>query len=419
MFQKAKGIEDHPDAHYADNMRISSNTVDPVVTRMFVDNAGDSINWLGANGFKPLDDHPVLTGGHEPFTTRRYQWHKNMGLGILATMEPLYKAAEKSGKVTTLMSTGVVDLVQDKAGAVVGVTTEDDDGNLEDYMGKHVILACGGCAANPRMYADLHGVQLTANPAYPYSQGTGLTLGVSAGGYIRGGEKYLGSFGSILADDNYPSTNYASFVGRPSERAPWELYVNAYGERFMREDHPSVDYREHALTRQPGQRMWVVADQEMIEKAEPFVRGWDTKKVLEAFNNHPMFSKAENLDTLGAKTGINPVGLAASAATYNRAIAEGATDPFGRQHRPMQFSEPPFYAVRITSYSLISFAGLAIDSKLRVIRSDGTPVPNLYAAGEVIGAGATSGNSYCSGSLVTPAVTFGRLLGQRLLNFNT
>ena len=52
MFQKAKGIKDHPNAHYADNMRISSNTADPVATRLFVDNAADSINWLGANGFK-------------------------------------------------------------------------------------------------------------------------------------------------------------------------------------------------------------------------------------------------------------------------------------------------------------------------------------------------------------------------------
>jgi succinate dehydrogenase/fumarate reductase flavoprotein subunit len=41
-------------------------------------------------------------------------------------------------------------------------------------------------------------------------------------------------------------------------------------------------------------------------------------------------------------------------------------------------------------------------------------VPNLYAIGEVIGAGATSGAAYTNGMLVTPAITFGRLLGARL-----
>jgi fumarate reductase flavoprotein subunit len=187
----------------------------------------------------------------------------------------------------------------------------------------------------------------------------------------------------------------------------------------MREDHPSVDYREQALTRQPGQRMWVLADQEMMVKAPPLVSGWTKDKIMKTFDGgHPMFAKADNLDILAAKAGINPVGLAASVATYNRTIAEGATDQFGRQHRPVQVSKQPFYAVRVTAFSLLSFAGLAVDGKLRVVRSDGTPVTNLYAAGEVIGAGATSGSSFCSGSMVTPAITFGRLLGQRMLNFS-
>jgi len=418
VFQKRAGVEDHPDNHYADNMRISSNTVDPVITRLFVDNAGDSINWLGANGFEPLDGHPVLGGGHEFFTTRRYHWGKDGGKTILAVMAPLYKKAEKSGKVTTLMSTGVIDLIQDDDGAVVGVATEDDKGGLMDYMGKNVLLSCGGCAANPRMFADLHNAELTALVAHPYSQGAGLTLGQSAGGYIRGGEKYLGSFGGLMSDDSYPANNEGSIQHVPDKRLPSEIWVNSDGQRFMREDHPSVDYREHALNRQSGQRMWVIADQEMMDNATPFMNGWSKDKQMKSFDTHPMFTKAESLDALAVKAGVNPLGLAASVATYNRAIAEGAGDPFGRQHRPMGVSEGPYYAVRLTAYSLLSFAGLAVDGKLQVIRQNGTAVPNLYAAGEVIGAGATSGNAYTNGSMVTPAVTFGRLLGQRMLNFS-
>ena len=334
-------------------------------------------------------------------------------------MEPLYKAAEKAGNVTTLMSTGVVDLIQDNDGAVVGVTTEDDDGKLMDYMGKHVLLASGGCAANPRMFSDLHDAELTSLIAYPYSQGAGLTLGQGAGGYIRGGEKYLGTFGGLLADDSYPSTNEGSILHRPDQRPPWEIWVNAQGRRFMREDHPSVDYREHALNRQSGQRMWAIADQEIMDKAPDLIGGWTKDKIMKAFDDgHPMFTKAESLDALAVKAGVNPKELSASVQTYNRAIAEGATDPFGRQHRPASVGKGPFYAVRFTAYSLLSFAGLAVDGKLRVIRPDGTPVRNLYAAGEIIGAGATSGNAYTNGSMVTPAITFGRLLGQQMLNFS-
>jgi predicted oxidoreductase len=50
-----------------------------------------------------------------------------------------------------------------------------------------------------------------------------------------------------------------------------------------------------------------------------------------------------------------------------------------------------------------------------VLRADGAPIANLYAAGEAIGGAATSGNAYTNGSMVTPALSFGRWLGQRAL----
>jgi fumarate reductase flavoprotein subunit len=58
--------------------------------------------------------------------------------------------------------------------------------------------------------------------------------------------------------------------------------------------------------------------------------------------------------------------------------------------------------------------GLAVNDDLQVIRQDGAPVGNLYAAGELLGSGQTMGKAACGGMMVTPALTFGRLLGQRL-----
>jgi fumarate reductase flavoprotein subunit len=418
VFQKAKGIEDSPDAHYDDNMRINNSTADPVLTRLFVDNAGDTINWLAANGFKVADNHPTKGGGHEPFTTARYQWGAEGGKTIFKTMLPLFEKAVGSGKVTVLLNNGAVDLVQDKGGAVVGVVTEDDAGNRKDYMGKHVLLSSGGCASNPRMYRDLHDVDLTIEIAYPFSQGMGITLGQGAGGYVRGGDKFATLFGTILQDTHYPSPQWGGLATNPDTRPPWEIYVNVNGERFLREDHPSVDFREHSLLKQPGLRMWVVADQAMIDKAPPLMPRKKREEFLAEFGTHPMFHKAATLDELAVKAGINPHGLAGTATAYNRAIAEGAHDPFGRQHRPAQLSTGPFYAVALTGWTVVSFAGLAIDGHLRVVRPNGSPIPNLYAAGEVIGAAATSGAAYTNGALVTPALTFGRLLGQRMLKFN-
>jgi fumarate reductase flavoprotein subunit len=66
-------------------------------------------------------------------------------------------------------------------------------------------------------------------------------------------------------------------------------------------------------------------------------------------------------------------------------------------------------------WTLVSFAGLAVNENMQVITNDGQAVQNLYAVGEVIGAGATSGSAYTNGMLVTPAITLGRLLGERIL----
>ena len=55
-----------------------------------------------------------------------------------------------------------------------------------------------------------------------------------------------------------------------------------------------------------------------------------------------------------------------------------------------------------------------VNENFEVIRPSGEPIKNLYAIGEVIGFGATSGNAYVNGMGVTPALTYGRLLGQRI-----
>jgi fumarate reductase flavoprotein subunit len=58
-----------------------------------------------------------------------------------------------------------------------------------------------------------------------------------------------------------------------------------------------------------------------------------------------------------------------------------------------------------------------VDSQLRVLGPDG-PFDNLYAAGEALGGSAMSGKSFVSGMSVTPALSFGRMLGRQLAAAN-
>lgn len=415
-FQAEKGITDSTEEFFKDIMRISQGTCDPEIARLWAENGHDTINWLADLGFKPLPEHPVMEDAHEPFTTARYVWGPDNGRSIMWVVRPEVEKAAAEGKIDVLMHTGAVELMQSTSGAVTGVITEDANGARAEHSGKNIVLASGGCASNARMYQELHGVPLYARGAYPFSQGKGIELGLAAGGYIRGGEKYLGIEGTVLLDGNFPAPIYNVAALDPRRRKPWEIQVNRRGERFVREDHPSVDHREHALQKQPGMRSWVVFDDEILSQAPPLMPGMTRESISPQFNFHPMFMKADSLEDLAKRMIVPVAGLVQTVRTYNDGQAK-SSDVFAREHMPLPIAKPPYYAVATQGMTIISFAGLAVDNGLRVLQASGEPVAGLYAAGEVIGAGATSGNCYVNGSMVTPALTFGRLLGQRILKF--
>jgi len=414
VFQAREGISDSPQAHYDDAMRINDNTSDPQMLRLWTQHGGATINWLAEHGFETAPNMPVAGGGHEPYQTRRYLWGPEDGRSILRVLMQLVTPHIEAGRIDVMMETGAVELIQNAQGRVTGVVVEDAAGQRRDVSGAKVLLAAGGCAANPRMFEDLHGVPLYCQAAYAHSQGVGLMLGLGAGGHLHGGDKYLGLFGMVMADAWVPAALDVGLTLNPLRRKPWELYVNQRGERFVREDLEGVHHRETALDKQPGHRFWVIFDERTLAEAPSLVSSWSTQQLRDAFESHPMFASAPTVASLAARVGIHPLNLQRTVAEYNRARERNDADALGREHRPVSLDSGPFYAIQSQGWTLVSFAGLVVDEQLRVLRSSGEVIPGLYAAGEILGAGATSGKGYVGGALVTPAMTFGKLLGERL-----
>lgn len=410
--QATLGIADTAQAHFDDVMRISKGTADPELVRLAVDNAATTFDWLMDNGFVPLPEHPVLGQGHEPYSQKRYYWGAKGGQTILAVLRKALEPQLANGRITLLLSTPVSALLTGDAGAVEGVRVRS--GLVERvFRGRQVLLSCGGYVSNPEMFERLSGVRDFGDNGYPYSQGAGIELGISVGGFVRGRENYLSNFGSILAGDDFPSKIFARFVVIPQQRQPWEIFVNSRGERFLREDEPSFDRRETSLLRQPDLRYWIVFDEAIFRAAPPGVGGFSREEMRDAFEVHPWFTKADSIEQLAAKAGIDASGLRRSVEEYNAGVARGR-DAFGRKHLPKPILQAPFYAIRHQGHSTTSTVGLAVNGALNVVRARGVPVRNLYAAGELLGAGQLMGQSFVGGMMVTPALTFGRLLGERL-----
>lgn len=408
------GIKDSPDIHYADVMRMTRGLADPDITRTTVDNAADTINWLLDGGLVPLSGHPVTADapGRPGYSVPRYLWAETEGRAILKVALADLSPELAKGRVVSQLNTRVTGLLTNDAGAVEGVRA-GFGGQRLTFRGRHVLLTSGGYSMNPELFEMLIGNPAYAGGAYPHSLGDGLRLAVSVGGWLRGQDLHRAGTGSILTADNFEAKRYSRFNTTPQDRAPWEIWVNKAGRRFIREDEPEVYKRSLAVVDQPGLRYAIVFDQSVFEAAPIGIKDWSREKMLEHFSSHPMFVTASSLAELAEKAGVDPAGLSESIAQYNKSVKSGS-DPLGRSHMPLKIEKPPFYAITHLGSSATSSTGVVVDKQLRVLRGNGEPIPNLYAAGEVLGAGATLGNAFAPGMMLTPALTLGRLLGERL-----
>ncbi len=419
--QKSKGIDDTPQIHFDDVMRISKGTADPVLLKLATDNAAPVFDWLMDHGLTVNPKHPVTGTTHEPYSRERYAWSKDGGRAILAVLEARLKPHLDSGKVTLMTATEAKELIKDAGGTVTGVAAVDDNKQTRRVMGKNIVLTSGGYTFNPEMFEKLEGAKINTNITYPYSMGAGITMAVAAGGYVRGGQNHTPLFGAILADTERPVPLRAMARHFPCDRPPWEIMVDAQGKRYLREDVLSHDAYEQALAAQPKERCWMVFDAEIYAKAPRLVGGgfnapWTPEDTAEAFKEGdvPYFYSGDTIAALAKKAGIDAAGLAETVAAYNKAQA-GGTDALGRKYMPLPIAKGPFYAVEMYSWGLTAYAGVAVDGELRVVKQDGSPIKGLYAAGELLGMGQMMGKSVCGGMSVTPALSLGRLLGMKIL----
>jgi fumarate reductase flavoprotein subunit len=76
-----------------------------------------------------------------------------------------------------------------------------------------------------------------------------------------------------------------------------------------------------------------------------------------------------------------------------------AVDPFGRVFAGREPLALPLRAVCVTAALLHTQGGLTVDVRGRVVREDGTPLPNLFAGGHAAcGISGPHGSGYLPGS---------------------
>lgn len=413
--QIERGIQDTPEEHLEDIRRISHGTARDDLIQVLVANAADTVDWLDERGFAFANETPRIIYGHEPYRVARTYYGKDEGLSILEVLRSELDRARTEFDITVWTNAPVTEIRRNAEGRICGVSTFRA-GEEIDVDAPSVVIATGGFASDSELFEELEGSPLVS-AASKTSTGDGIHLGRAIGAGLQGQGTYLPSFGGLPDPKRPGRANWSDRQLLTSERPPLEIYVNTEGRRWVAEDELSIDVKERALTTIPQQTFWTVFDDAMLDAstgANEMVVGCNPDQVREMSNTRTGVHSAQTLEELAALAGINPQGLVAAVVRYNEQVARGVDQDFGRRHLPMPIEKSPFYAIRNHAITLVTFVGLDIDTDFTVRAENGQRIEGLYAIGEVIGAGATCGNSFCSGMLVTPALTFGRLLGERL-----
>ena len=94
---------------------------------------------------------------------------------------------------------------------------------------------------------------------------------------------------------------------------------------------------------------------------------------------------------------------------FNEAVAK-QSDSFGRKVWGNTIEVGPFYATPRCPSIHHTMGGLTINTETQVLKTDGTVIPGLYAAGEVTGG--IHGTNRLGGNALADIIVFGRIAGR-------
>lgn len=338
---------------------------------------------------------------------------KQIGMGQPLVVAVLKAAAEKLG-VDVSYSTEAVQLVRDdnNKGRVSAVIAKQGD-NYVKYVGsKAIVLATGDFTGDKDMVAKYSPWSLQFDNGGVY-KGAGHKMALWVGAAWQKTVPNAPMVVSLLGFMGTATSNGMCFTG---------LIVNKDCQRYSNEDCLS-SFAGIAQARQPEQKAFAVWDSDyyanagtwdppaygMPPKSAPEVVGqWDALSQagpISAFAGMPEVTiyKADTLDALASKMGIDGAKLKETVNRYNGYCKTGVDEEFGkRAARLCPVSAGPFYGCSALPWRLIVTGGLRTNKDLQVLDETDAPVPGLYAVGTIVGD--MIGSAY---DFITPGMNLG------------
>lgn len=285
------------------------------------------------------------------------------------------------------------DFIVNPAGEVIGVVAEKDGARVTYKATRGVIVCTGGFASNEQMkeaYLYAPFVYLGTND---FAHGDGQLMCQRVGARMW---HMSGVCGQIAF--KAPEVDQAFQVRAVDEAFVW---VDKLGRRYQNETTVVLHnaWRMASLfnplnTLEDGKEWeriptYMIFDESMRKKA-PISRDWRPDDGYQwSLDNSAEIEKgwiikADTIEELAEKIGMEPSELALTIAKFNHACAIGEDKEFGRDVKTMKpINNGPYYAMPWVPCLISTCGGAEHDRDSRVLNNEGKPIPRLYAAGEV------------------------------------
>lgn len=356
----------------------------------------------------------------------------NLASGITMTgtvLRPTGKGAlnafkgliDKEKNIEVLFNTPAVAIVQADNGEVVGVVARHNGQPLAIKAKKGVVLSCGGYENNKKMIANFNypGIAKYIFPCgTPYNTGDGVKMAISCCADLW----------------HFPSLEWSGFCSLPASQEvgvavplPFfglygknYIFVNQYGKRFMKDTQWLMHTKEpiNAINFSNGGAgmegrpkateftnlpPWLIFDETTRKEGPICANKNDTTEtrgdvywysvVHDLYNwsddnqkeiDKGWILKADSIQELAKKMGVNPATLEATINQYNGYCAQGEDPEFHREKKNLlPVKTGPFYAMQVGLAMINTQGGPVRNGKNQILDTNGNPIPRLYGAGEL------------------------------------
>ena len=386
------------DEYWDDLLRVTQGETDEHLARMTIRLTQEALPFLERCGVR---FQPSLTGTLNLSRTNAFF----LG-GGKALLNALYITAEKLG-IDVLYDTEVQSIELDDG--FVRRLVVSSHGFPMEVQARAVVAAAGGFQANIEWLKQGWGpaAENFLIRGTPYAKGRVLRSLLDQGIASVGDPTQCHA---VAIDGRAPK-----FDGGISTRldcVPFSIVVNKNAERFYDEGE-DVWPKRYAIwgrlvAQQPDQVGYSIIDSRSERLFMPSV--------------FPAI-KADTIDGLAEKLGLDPAKLEHTVSAFNAACqpgpfdpskldgvhTDGITPPKTNWARPI--AVPPFIGYPLRPGITFTYLGVKVNERAQVITDTGRPTANLFASGEIM-AGSILGRGYLAGFGMAIGTVFGRIAGR-------